>query len=198
MDFNERVYLLVDDDGYFSIDDTNTLGDIVIETAEETTSPRGVEDVMQVVDNEDGTWSLCRWIGSKLHIYNDGYDSEEEAYQAKLDYVYENDFFHSDISGKLFFTKSELISTLADILEVPYEVAESNIRWAQKRSSIKNQQEKGYIIGQLKRALVNSKGQSTKQLKAAYNRAKWTKPEIKSLFTNSDLELIEQVKELVH
>jgi len=123
MDFTKKMYKL-DSENMFIVE--KTLEDVVLENAEETTSPRGVEPKYHVVKtfttDEDNVvcdlFELRHW-GYRGNGYTTclQFDNEEDANQALLEVIYKFDFVPSDEYHKWFESEEEAIHDFVDYMK---------------------------------------------------------------------------------
>src|ERR1043166_3489348 len=91
---NTKVFVI---NSYKNEVEETTLFDHVAESAEKTTSPRGVEHKVFVrQDEEAGTWELCRWEPNGSARVIDTYNTEEEANDEWYTRIYNCDFMPDD------------------------------------------------------------------------------------------------------
>ena len=101
------------------IEKTN-LYDHIMESADETTTPRGVGKRLHVRENEDeATYELWSWgaLGNNPYFI-DSFDTEEEAEEELFARTYEYDFMTDDQRDTSFFyTRDEAENVLKERLE---------------------------------------------------------------------------------
>lgn len=88
-----------------------TLFDHIIESAEETTSPRGVEHKLYINEGEDKegnlVWFLKEWKpGGKSHII-DKFPTEEAADEEKFQRIWKYDFMTDDQRDTMYWSTRE-------------------------------------------------------------------------------------------
>lgn len=127
VDWNQKVYVV----NFGEIEEL-TLAEHVMKSAEETTSPRGVENKLHIRENEEtGKFEVWTWgILGRYPSKHDEFDTQEEADEYILEFVYERNFLNDDQRNTHYhFTleeaKEELIQNYADNNGVSYIVAES-------------------------------------------------------------------------
>lgn len=117
--FSQNYYKL-DADNMIIV--TKTLAELVRESAEETTSPNGVEPKLHIEECNNGyelrMWD-CRGKSSLVHYpaYPSSFVTKDEAEQAWLEITYEYDFMNSEESWKWFESEEEAINDYVEFFK---------------------------------------------------------------------------------
>lgn len=114
VDFNQAVYKLhVEEDGGMWIEES-TLAEVVRLSAEETTSPRGIEPELHIEERNDG-WELRMWgrcgNGSS---FVEWCETREEAERRWLELTYEYDYLNDDLYYQFWDSVDEAIADYLD------------------------------------------------------------------------------------
>lgn len=113
VDFNQAVYKLhVEEDGGMWIE-KSTLAEVVRLSAEETTSPRGVEPKLHIEERNDG-WELRTWEIGGRSLLVEWFETEEEAERRWLELTYEYDYLESDECCQWWSSEDEAIAYYLD------------------------------------------------------------------------------------
>jgi hypothetical protein len=120
---NEVIYTINSD---LRIEENN-LYDFVMESAEKTTSPRGVEMKLHIRENqEEGTFDVYNWgfRGQNLTLVQ-SFDTEEEAEDFIFERTFQYDFIADDQRNTCYFyTKEHAIESLIEIMADKYGIYE--------------------------------------------------------------------------
>lgn len=191
MDFDRTVYYVdIDSREHYYITERK-FEDVVYESAEEITSPRGVMPIFFVDDMGDGTYEFCRWNCSKRKLI-EKYENEKYARDAMLLAIYGLDWNDSEQSLHTFFTYEDAVAYIADCLDVPYNVAESIIHHGDCIVKIETQKWEDEIRKVLERFL---KGKlKSKNFVAKYHEARFGKYILGRKVVFSDRNLLKQVE----
>lgn len=115
MDFTQAVYKLNAENGNMWIE-KSTLAQVVRDSAEETTSPRGVEPKLHI-EERDGEWQLRMWGPSgRGNSLVEVCESEEEAEQRWLELTYEDDYLNGDDHYHWFDSEEEAIKDYVEYM----------------------------------------------------------------------------------
>lgn len=137
INFNKTMFKL-DSENMIII--TKSLKNLVRESAEKTTSPRGVEPKLHI-EERDGMYQLRMWGPyGQGNTLVDEYETEEEAQTEWMNRTYEDDFVNSDEYCNWFETEDEAISNYLEyaIREIDDTLTSKKIRKqiATKRAEI--------------------------------------------------------------
>ena len=116
-DFSKTVFILHFDKKGFPFVTTDTLENRVSESAEETTSPRGVEPKLFVEGTDLKYWE----IGGHARLV-ESFDTKEEAEQEWLERTYEYDYLNSSNYSDDYDTEEDALQAAAEMMEVSREV----------------------------------------------------------------------------
>jgi hypothetical protein len=84
-----------------------TLYDHVMESADQTTSPRGVMTKLFIDELEDNTYSLRLWRGQQWVEIEQPFDSYEQAKTARFQHIFRDDYQRDDQRDTAFFYTRE-------------------------------------------------------------------------------------------
>ena len=102
---NTKVFVI---NNYSNEVEETTLYDHVIESAEETTSPRGVMTKLFVQENEEeSTWEVRHWEPNGRARVIEAYTCEEEATDEWYTRIYNSDFQPDDQRDTMYFNTRE-------------------------------------------------------------------------------------------
>ena len=161
-DFSQTVFILHFDEKGFPFVTTDTLENRVRESAEETTSPRGVEPKLFV----DGT-DLKYWMPNGRARLVDTYETEEEAHQEWLERTYEYDYLNHDGFNDDYDTMDDLLQNAADIMEIDVEVVKSIMHHHELYRQGESKRRAERMMALLEKAKKDANGQLTKKLEKA-------------------------------
>lgn len=147
VDFNQAVYKLhVEEDGGMWIE-KSTLAEVVRLSAEETTSPRGVEPKLHIEERNDG-WELRMWeIGGRSSLV-EWCETEEEAERRWLELTYEYDYLNDDLYYQFWDSVGEAIAGYLDVYDddepltaddIKARIAQGDAEHAEKVERIKQE-----------------------------------------------------------
>ena len=161
-DFSKTVFILNFDKNGFPFVTTDTLENRVSESAEETTSPRGVEPKLFV----DGT-DLKYWeVGGRARLV-DSFATEEEARQEWLERTYKYDYVDDERFADDYETMDELLANAADIMEIDIEVVKSIMHHHELYRQGESKRRAERMMAAFIKAKNDAHGQLTKKLEKA-------------------------------
>lgn len=113
---NTKIFVI---NGHKMEVEETTLYDHVVESAEETTSPRGVMTKLFVQENEEeSTWEVRQWEPNGRSRVVDSYSTEEEARDEWYIRTYNYDFMPDDQRDTRYWAnKEEADSALQEMIK---------------------------------------------------------------------------------
>ena len=161
-DFSKTVFILHFDKKGFPFVTTDTLENRVSESAEETTSPRGVEPKLFVEGTDLKYWE----IGGHARLV-ESFDTKEEAEQEWLERTYEYDYLNSSNYSDDYDTEEDALQAAAEMMEVSREVLDSIMHHHELYRQAESKRRAERMMASLKKAKENANGKLTKKLEQA-------------------------------
>ena len=159
MKHNTTIYRVKYDSKNYPYIETSTFYERVRESIPEICGPRGVCYQFWVGQDEiSGHWNIYTYrnnLGNWFSIYL-SCDTEDEC-KDEFCRVFEHYYTDSDISNDDHCTKRDAISSIAERMEIKYEVAESLLHWMDVAVNIRSAQIKERACQRYVRALKNCK-----------------------------------------
>ena len=154
---NFTVYTVNYDEKGFPYIEENTIYDRLIECAEETTSPRGVEPIYHL----DGT-KIFKWLFGKEVLVKE-LPTEEEAKEAYAD-ILSDDYRDNDKSYDDYPTLDEAKKGISEYMEIPLEVVDSILCHAEKAKAIEEKKIVKYVTTCYENAVKNGNKKAIKYM----------------------------------
>lgn len=154
--------------GYFNFDSINLKIEVesqslyhhIMESCDETTTPRGVAPRLYIVEKDENCWHLKTWgVNGNNPAFIQEFETEEAALNEFFWLTYEYDFLRDDQRDTEYFESMEdaqeaMIQRYVDHWEIDRPVVESILS---KRAKIEKREEEIQAIRRAKRAEIEAK-----------------------------------------
>lgn len=167
MDFNQKVFTINYDVKGFPYITTDILAHRVEESAELTTSPKGVTTKLFVNSNNE----LRYWNANGSSTLIQSFDSFEEARQEWLMRTYTYDYINNNLWYDDYITYDNALLEICKRMELDEDVVESLLRHHELYREIEAKKRAAFIMARYYKAIENSKGILTKKVVQATNGA---------------------------